>query len=79
MAGLTLYPAIDVKRGVVVRLRQGVMAKATVYATDPAEVGRGFAAAGCRYLHVVDLDGAVMGRAVNRAAVKAILASVSVP
>lgn len=79
MAGLTLYPAIDIKQGEVVRLRQGVMAKATVYATDPAEVACGFAAAGCRYLHVVDLDGAVMGRAVNRAAVKAILAAVSVP
>lgn len=79
MAAITLYPAIDLKQGEVVRLRQGVMAKVTVYATDPAEVARGFAAAGCRYLHVVDLDGAVMGRAVNRAAVNAILASVSVP
>lgn len=79
MTGLTLYPAIDVKRGEVVRLRQGVMAEATVYAADPVEVGRGFAAAGCRYLHVVDLDGAVAGRPVNRATVEAILASVSVP
>ncbi|MGH7066608.1 MAG: 1-(5-phosphoribosyl)-5-[(5-phosphoribosylamino)methylideneamino]imidazole-4-carboxamide isomerase [Acetobacteraceae bacterium] len=79
MAGLTLYPAIDIKQGAVVRLRQGAMAKATVYAIDPAEAGRGFAAAGCRYLHVVDLDGAVAGCAVNRAAVKAILAAVSVP
>lgn len=79
MAGLTLYPAIDVKQGAVVRLRQGAMAKATVYPVDPAEAGREFAAAGCRYLHVVDLDGAVAGRAVNRSAVKAILAAVSVP
>ncbi len=79
MAGLTLYPAIDLKQGAVVRLRQGVMAAATVYATDPAEVARRFTAAGCRFLHVVDLDGAFAGRAVNRAAVRAILGAVSVP
>jgi len=79
MTGLTLYPAIDLKGGIVVRLRQGVMAEATVYANDPAEVARGFAAAGCRFLHLVDLDGAFAGRAVNGAAVQAILAAVAVP
>ncbi len=79
MAGITLYPAIDLKRGAVVRLRQGVMAEATIYATDPAGVACRFAAAGCRFLHVVDLDGAFAGRAVNQAAVAAILGAVSVP
>jgi phosphoribosylformimino-5-aminoimidazole carboxamide ribotide isomerase len=79
MAGLTLYPAIDLKEGAVVRLRRGVMAEATVYATEPVGVARGFAAAGCRWLHVVDLDGAIAGRAVNRAPVQAILGAISVP
>ncbi len=79
MAGITLYPAIDLKRGAVVRLRQGVMAEATIYATDPAGVACRFAAAGCRFLHVVDLDGAFAGRSVNQAAVAAILGAVSVP
>ncbi|MGH7118332.1 MAG: 1-(5-phosphoribosyl)-5-[(5-phosphoribosylamino)methylideneamino]imidazole-4-carboxamide isomerase [Acetobacteraceae bacterium] len=79
MAGVTLYPAIDLKQGAVVRLRQGVMTEATLYADDPVGVARRFAAAGCRFLHVVDLDGAVAGHAVNQAAVAAILAAVSVP
>ncbi len=76
---LTLYPAIDLKGGACVRLRQGEMAQATVYASDPAAQARAFADAGCRWLHVVDLDGAIAGAAVNHAAVAAILAAVSVP
>lgn len=79
MAALTLYPAIDLKAGAVVRLVRGEMAEATVYASEPAAVARAFAAAGCRWLHVVDLDGAIAGRAVNAAAVRAIRAAVSVP
>lgn len=76
---LTLYPAIDLKGGQCVRLRQGDMAQATVYGDDPAAQARAFVAAGCRALHVVDLDGAFAGRAVNRAAVEAILAAATVP
>lgn len=79
MTGVTLYPAIDLKQGTVVRLRQGIMTEATLYGNDPAGVACRFAAAGCRFLHVVDLDGAFAGHAVNRAAVAAILAAVSVP
>jgi phosphoribosylformimino-5-aminoimidazole carboxamide ribotide isomerase len=76
---LTLYPAIDLKDGACVRLKRGDMAEATVYATDPAAQALAWQRAGCRWLHVVDLDGAVAGRAVNRAAVTAILAAVSIP
>ncbi len=79
MRGLTLYPAIDLKEGRVVRLRRGEMAEATIYSDAPEEVARGFAAAGCEWIHVVDLDGAFAGRAVNGAAVRAILAGVEVP
>ncbi len=72
---LTLYPAIDLKGGRAVRLRQGVMADATVFADDPAEPARSFVAAGARFIHVVDLDGAFAGRSVNGEAVDAILAA----
>jgi phosphoribosylformimino-5-aminoimidazole carboxamide ribotide isomerase len=72
----TLYPAIDLKGGEVVRLRRGEMAEATVYSVDPAAQARAFAAAGFTWLHVVDLDGAFAGRPANAAAVEAILAAV---
>jgi phosphoribosylformimino-5-aminoimidazole carboxamide ribotide isomerase len=74
-----LYPAIDLKGGQVVRLKQGDMAQATVYGTDPGATARGFEAAGFEYLHVVDLDGAFVGTSVNAAAVEAILAEVEMP
>src|SRR3954447_21612215 len=76
---MILYPAIDLKGGECVRLLRGEMDAATVYNRDPADQARRFAAAGCRWLHVVDLDGAFAGRAVNEAAVRAILAAVDVP
>ncbi|MBX9699645.1 MAG: 1-(5-phosphoribosyl)-5-[(5-phosphoribosylamino)methylideneamino]imidazole-4-carboxamide isomerase [Acetobacteraceae bacterium] len=73
---MTLYPAIDLKGGQVVRLQRGEMAQATIYADDPGEQARSFAAAGFRWVHVVDLDGAFAGRPANAAAVEAILAAV---
>lgn len=76
---LTLYPAIDLKEGHVVRLRQGRMAEATVYSEAPAATAGAFAAAGCRWLHVVDLDGAIAGHAANVQAVAAIRKAVTVP
>jgi phosphoribosylformimino-5-aminoimidazole carboxamide ribotide isomerase len=74
-----LYPAIDLKEGAVVRLKRGAMDAATVYRDDPAAQAHDFAAAGAQWLHVVDLDGAISGRAVNGEAVDAILAAVSIP
>ncbi len=76
---MILYPAIDLKDGVCVRLRRGEMSAATVFNTDPAAQARLFADAGCEWLHVVDLDGAVAGTSVNGAAVQAIVASVKIP
>jgi phosphoribosylformimino-5-aminoimidazole carboxamide ribotide isomerase len=67
-----LYPAIDLKGGACVRLVRGEMASATVFNDDPAAQARLFAAAGFRWLHVVDLDGAFAGRSVNGGAVAAI-------
>jgi phosphoribosylformimino-5-aminoimidazole carboxamide ribotide isomerase len=68
-----IFPAIDLKGGQVVRLAEGDMARATVYADDPATQARAFAAAGAEWLHVVDLDGAFAGEGRNVAAVEAIL------
>ncbi len=77
--GMTLYPAIDLKDGQCVRLRRGEMDDATVYSDDPGAQARAWQAAGCRWLHVVDLDGAFAGRSANGAAVQAILAAAEVP
>jgi phosphoribosylformimino-5-aminoimidazole carboxamide ribotide isomerase len=74
-----LFPAIDLKGGQCVRLVRGEMSAATVFNDDPAAQASAFAAAGCRWLHVVDLDGAFAGKPVNRDAVAAILGSVAVP
>lgn len=74
---MILYPAIDLKNGACVRLLRGDMTRATVFNDDPAAQARAFAAAGFEWLHVVDLDGAVEGRAVNLDAVAAILDAVN--
>jgi len=74
-----LYPAIDLKDGQCVRLLHGDMDKATVFNASPADQAGRFEADGFEWLHVVDLNGAIEGRAVNTAAVEAILAAVSMP
>ncbi len=72
---MIIFPAIDLKGGQVVRLAEGDMARATVYADDPAAQARAFADRGAGWLHVVDLDGAFAGEGRNIAAVEAILAA----
>lgn len=76
---MILYPAIDLKNGQCVRLRQGDMAQATVFNDNPAAQAASFEAEGFKALHVVDLDGAFAGKPVNAAAVEAILAAVKFP
>jgi phosphoribosylformimino-5-aminoimidazole carboxamide ribotide isomerase len=76
---MILYPAIDLKDGACVRLLRGDMEAATVFGTDPAAQARAFQDAGCRWLHLVDLNGAFAGAPVNGAAVEGILAAVKVP
>lgn len=73
---LTLYPAIDLKDGLCVRLKRGVMEDATIFHDTPAEQAKLFQDAGCEWLHVVDLDGAFTGKNVNSYAVRAIRARV---
>ena len=76
---MILFPAIDLKDGKCVRLRQGEMAEATVFNADPAGQAAAFEAQGFEWLHIVDLDGAFAGKPVNEKAVAAILAAVHVP
>lgn len=76
---MILYPAIDLKEGRCVRLLRGDMAQATVFNDSPADQAARFVADGFAWLHVVDLDGAIEGRAVNHDAVADILNAVDIP
>ncbi|MDR9395725.1 MAG: 1-(5-phosphoribosyl)-5-[(5-phosphoribosylamino)methylideneamino]imidazole-4-carboxamide isomerase [Roseovarius sp.] len=76
---MILYPAIDLKNGKAVRLLRGEMDQATVFNDDPAAQAMEFVAAGCEWLHLVDLNGAFAGEPVNAAPVEAILAACDVP
>ena len=73
---MLLIPAIDLKDGHCVRLKQGDMRESTVFSEDPAAMARRWLDAGARRLHLVDLNGAFAGKPVNEGAVKAILAEV---
>jgi phosphoribosylformimino-5-aminoimidazole carboxamide ribotide isomerase len=79
MDAMILFPAIDLKEGLAVRLEQGDMARATVFHRDPAAQARAFELQGFEYLHIVDLDGAFAGKPVNAAAVDRILETVGLP
>ena len=76
---MILFPAIDLKEGLAVRLEQGDMARATVFHRDPAAQARAFEQQGFEYLHIVDLDGAFAGKPMNGAAVDRILETVGIP
>ena len=73
---MLLIPAIDLKDGQCVRLKQGDMANSTTFGDDPAAMARRWVDAGARRLHLVDLNGAFAGKPVNEVAIKAILAEV---
>ena len=76
---MILFPAIDLKEGLAVRLEQGDMARATIFHRDPAAQARAFEEQGFEYLHIVDLDGAFAGKPMNAAAVDRILETVGIP
>lgn len=76
---MILFPAIDLKEGRCVRLKQGDMGQATVFNDDPAAQAATFEAQGFQWLHVVDLDGAFAGKPMNAAAVESILRRVAFP
>ncbi len=72
---MELIPAIDLKEGKCVRLRQGRMEDSTVFSDDPLAMARRWVEQGARRLHLVDLDGAFAGRPQNREAIRAICAA----
>jgi phosphoribosylformimino-5-aminoimidazole carboxamide ribotide isomerase len=76
---MILLPAVDIRGGRAVRLRQGRFDQETVYADDPLEAARSFVEAGSRYLHVVDLDGAREGEPANLQHLERIARELSVP
>jgi len=76
---MKLYPAIDIKNGQCVRLRQGVFDDTTVYANEPYQVAKEFEADGAKFLHIVDLDGALRGTGANDVALKKIVENVTIP
>jgi phosphoribosylformimino-5-aminoimidazole carboxamide ribotide isomerase len=76
---MQIYPAIDLRGGQCVRLRQGDYNQETVFGADPAAMAKRWVEEGATYLHLVDLDGAKEGKPVNGASVQAIVAAAKVP
>jgi phosphoribosylformimino-5-aminoimidazole carboxamide ribotide isomerase len=76
---MQIYPAIDLRGGQCVRLRQGDYQQETVFGADPAAMARRWVEQGATFLHLVDLDGARAGRPVNAAAIQAIVQAAGVP
>lgn len=76
---MIVYPAIDLRDGRCVRLREGDFARETVYGEDPVAMAVRWAAAGAEWLHVVDLDGARAGRPLQLAIIRAVCEAVGVP
>ncbi len=76
---MRVIPAIDLRGGLCVRLRQGDYDRETVFGDDPAAMAARWEAQGAQRIHLVDLDGAKSGRPVNVEAVRQILASVKIP
>ncbi len=76
---MLIFPAIDLRGGQCVRLRQGDYQQETVFGSDPAELARRWVEQGARYLHLVDLDGAREGRPINGDSVRRIVDAVAVP
>lgn len=76
---MQIIPAIDLRGGKCVRLRQGDYADETIFSDDPAEMARRWAREGASRLHLVDLDGAKEGRPINVEAVRAIVQAAGVP
>jgi phosphoribosylformimino-5-aminoimidazole carboxamide ribotide isomerase len=75
---MELYPAIDIRGGKCVRLRQGDYADETIYGDDPVVVALSFAEAGARWIHIVDLDAARTGNPVNRPVIRTLTEAVRV-
>ncbi len=76
---MRLFPAIDIKNGQCVRLKQGRFHDVLVYSDLPYRIAKEWEASGASYIHVVDLDGALAGHSVNEEAIKDIIKNISIP
>ena len=76
---MQLYPAIDMKNGQCVRLRQGAFKDITIYSDAPEKVAAHWQETGASFLHLVDLDGALAGYSVNEEVIRRIADTVSIP
>lgn len=76
---MRIYPAIDIKNGQCVRLKQGRFDDMTVYGSDPVAMAKKFVSMGASYLHIVDLDGARMGAGYNSGIISRIIESCKIP
>lgn len=76
---MILFPAIDIKNGQCVRLRQGSFQDVLVYSDNPHKIAKQWEAAGASFIHIVDLDGALVGHSVNDEVIKSIVAEAKIP
>ena len=76
---MQLYPAIDMKNGQCVRLKQGAFKDITIYSDAPEKVAAYWQEKGASFLHLVDLDGALAGYSVNEEAIRRIAETISIP
>ncbi len=76
---MIIFPAIDLKNGQCVRLFKGDMNQATIFGDDPAAQAKEFENLGFKFLHIVDLDGAIAGQTANEESIKKILSSIKIP
>ena len=76
---MKLFPAIDIKNGQCVRLRQGSFQDVLVYSESPLKIAKQWEACGASFIHIVDLDGALVGHSVNDEMIKGIVAEVNIP
>ena len=76
---MIIFPAIDLRGGKCVRLFKGDFSRETIFSDNPSAVAVKWEEAGAKYLHVVDLDGALRGKSINRAAIRSILSAVHIP
>ncbi|WP_455716648.1 1-(5-phosphoribosyl)-5-[(5-phosphoribosylamino)methylideneamino]imidazole-4-carboxamide isomerase [Anaerosporobacter sp.] len=76
---MQLYPAIDIRNGQCVRLRQGLFHDQLIYSNSPVKVAKQWENQGATFIHLVDLDGALHGHGVNEDVIKEITSAVSIP
>ncbi|HHT96624.1 MAG TPA: 1-(5-phosphoribosyl)-5-[(5-phosphoribosylamino)methylideneamino]imidazole-4-carboxamide isomerase [Clostridiales bacterium] len=76
---MKLFPAIDIKNGQCVRLKQGKFHEVSIYSDSPAEIAKTWESQGASYIHIVDLDGALLGQSANDEAIKNIVKNINIP